>query len=393
MKLKILAIVGLAVVGIGAAVVAVGGLPSGKAATTQYLTGAVATGNVTQEVAATGSVASSASYGVAFGSPAHLTGAAAAASGSTTWTTTDVKVKVGDVVKKGQVLATADTTDLKKQLTAANLAIDTAFINYRLAKADLSTAKTAAVTAQIRQAQISVNNATSQIASSRKTRDDLLTQIKLATLTAPIDGVVTAVNVVKGLDAPSGDAIVIDSTTFQVTADVVESDLAAMAVGQTATVTIAAVGADVTGTVSAIAPTTTGSTSGGVVSYPVTVSLTGVPDTVRAGMTADVTITIDSATNVLTVPAASLRGTAGDYTVLVMGADGNPTAQPVQVGLVTNTTAEIKSGLNEGEAVVTGVATAQTGTTSTPAGGFGGGGLGIPGGGFNGGTVRRGNGN
>ncbi len=392
MKLKILAIVGLAVVGIGAAVVAVGGLPSGKAATTQYLTGAVATGNVTQEVAATGSVASSASYGVTFGAPAHLAGAAAA-SGSTTWTTTDVKVKVGDVVKKGQVLATADTSDLKQQLSAANIAIDNANISYRQAKSDLSTANTAAVSSQIRTAKLSINNAKTQLASARQTRDDLLTQMKLATLTAPIDGVVTTVNVVKGLDAPAGDAIVIDSTTFEVTADVVESDLAAMAVGQSANVSIAAVGADVTGTVTAIAPTTTGSSSGSVVSYPVTVSLTGVPDTVRAGMTADVTITIDSATNVLTVPAASLRGTAGDYTVLVMGADGSPTAQPVQVGLVTNTTAEIKSGLNEGEAVVTGVANTQTGTTNTATGGFGGGGLGIPGGGFNGGTVRRGNGN
>ena len=69
-----------------------------------------------------------------------------------------------------------------------------------------------------------------------------------------------------------------------------------MAVGQTADVTIAAVGADVTGTVTAIAPTTTGSTSGnGGVRIPVTVSLSDVPATVRAGMTADVTITIDSA--------------------------------------------------------------------------------------------------
>jgi macrolide-specific efflux system membrane fusion protein len=128
------------------------------------------------------------------------------------------------------------------------------------------------------------------------------------------------------------------------------------------------------------------------VSYPVTVSLTGVPTTVRPGMTADVTITIDSATNVLTVPAAALRGTTGDYTVLIVGADGTPTAQPVQVGLVTNTTAEIKSGLTEGQAVVTGVANAQTGTTPTT-GGFGGGGIGIPGGGFGGGGTRRVNGN
>ena len=44
----------------------------------------------------------------------------------------------------------------------------------------------------------------------------------------------------------------------------------------------------------------------------------------------------------------------GDYSVMVLGADGQPQAKPVEVGLVTNTTAEIKSGLTEGEAVVTG---------------------------------------
>ena len=59
MKLKILAIVALAAVGIGAAFVAVGGLPSSAASTTQYLTGAVTTGDVTDEVAATGTVAAS----------------------------------------------------------------------------------------------------------------------------------------------------------------------------------------------------------------------------------------------------------------------------------------------------------------------------------------------
>ena len=393
MKLKILAIVALAVVGIGAVVVAAGGLPSSAAASTRYLTGTVQTGDVTDEVAATGTVATSASYGLAFGSPAHLASTtAAAANGSATWTVTEVKPKIGDTVKKGAVLAKADTTDLKRQLADATTAIDTAKISLRAAKTSLSDANTANVTAQIRQAKIGVNNAETQLNSARKTRDDLVEQIKLATLTAPIDGIVTAVNVVAGLDAPSGDAIVIDATTFQITADVVESDLASMAVGQTAAVSIAAVGADVTGTVSSIAPTAAGNTSGNVVTYAVTVSLTNVPATVRAGMTADVTITIDTATNVLTVPAAALRGSSGGYTVLVMGADGTPAPQPVEVGLVTNTTAEIKSGLTEGQAVVTGVATTQTGTP-TVTGGFGGGGLGIPGGGFQGGGTRRGNGN
>jgi membrane fusion protein, macrolide-specific efflux system len=106
-------------------------------------------------------------------------------------------------------------------------------------------------------------------------------------------------------------------------------------------------------------------------------------------MTANVTITISSVTNVLTIPAASLRGTAGAYTVLILAADGTPTAQPVQVGLVTNTTAEIKSGLAAGQRVVTGINTAQTGTAATTNGGGFGGGLGIP---IGGGTRRNGTG-
>ena len=393
MKLKIFAIVALAAVGVGAAFVAVGGLPASAASKTQYLTGAVSTGDVADDVAATGSVAPSASYGLAFGTLAHLASSPAAA-GSTTWTVTDLKVAAGDTVKKGAVLATADTADLKRQLVAANTAVDTARIQLRLAKASLTDANTAAVTAQIRQAKVGVNNATSQLADAIKTRDDVKTQISLATLTSPIDGIITTVNVVKGLEAPSGDAIVIDATTFQVTADVVESDLAAMKVGQTAAVTIAAVDGQVTGKVTAIAPTAAGNTTGSVVSYAVTVSLDNVPATVRAGMTADVTITIDSATNVLTVPAAALRGTAGNYSVLTLGPDGTPVAQPVEVGLVTNTTAEIKSGLTDGQEVVTGVNTPQTGTATNNnggfgGGGFGGGGLGIPGGGFQGGGNGR----
>jgi macrolide-specific efflux system membrane fusion protein len=375
MKLKILAIVARAAVGVGAAFVAVGGLPASAASKTQYLTGAATTGDVADDVAATGTVATSASYGLAFGTPAHLASSPAAA-GSTTWIVTDLKAAVGDTVKKGAILATADTADLKRQLAAANTAVDTAKIQLRLAKTSLTDANTAAVTAQIRQAKVSVNNATSQLADATKSRDDVKSQIRLATLTAPIDGIVTAVNVVKGLEAPSGDAIVVDATTFQVTADVVERDLAAMKVGQTAAVTIGAVDGQVTGKVTAIAPTAAGNTTGSVVSYAVTVSLDNVPAAVRAGMTADVTITIDSATNVLTVPASALRGTAGNYSVLILGADGTPTAHPVEVGLVTNTTAEIKGGLAEGQEVVTGVNAPQTGTATNGNGGFGGGGFG-----------------
>ena len=131
MKLKILAIVALAVVGVGAAFVAVGGLPASAASTTQYLTGAATTGDVTDDVAATGTVATSASYGLAFGAPAHLASADAATAGSTTWTVTDLKVKVGDTVKKGARPRDRRHADLKRQLADANTAVDTAKIQLR----------------------------------------------------------------------------------------------------------------------------------------------------------------------------------------------------------------------------------------------------------------------
>jgi membrane fusion protein, macrolide-specific efflux system len=401
MKLKILAVIALGAVGVGAAVFAMGGVSASSASTTEYLTSAATTGDVTDDVAATGTLAASARYGLAFGADPYLvTDTSTAPSSTTTWPVKEVKVKVGDTVAKGDVLATASTTDLRRDLTAAENTLASAQVSLRAAKTTLSDAEDADVTAQVRQAKIGLYNAENQVATARQAVTDLRTQIRGAKLTAPIAGVVTELNVTAGFDAPAGNAVVIDGAGFEVTTDVVEDDLVDVKVGQPATVSVSAVDTDIDGTVSAIAPVASTDSGSGVVSYPVTVTLTDPPATLRSGMSADVTITIASATNVLTVPAAALRGTTGNYSVLLLGADGQPQAQPVDVGLVTNTSAEIKSGLAEGQAVVTGTSSAQTGTPTT--GGFGGG-IGIPGGGpvriengrGNGGngTNRGGNGN
>ena len=131
MKLKILAIVALGAVGVGAAFVALGGLPASAAATTQYLTGAATTGDVTDDVAATGTVATTASYGLAVRRARPPRRRRRPPRGSTTWTVTDVKVAVGDTVKAGDVLATADTADLRRQLDDANAALSSAKIQLR----------------------------------------------------------------------------------------------------------------------------------------------------------------------------------------------------------------------------------------------------------------------
>jgi macrolide-specific efflux system membrane fusion protein len=151
-------------------------------------------------------------------------------------------------------------------------------------------------------------------------------------------------------------------------------------------VSVAAIGETIDGTVTAIAPTAEASSgSSSVVSYAVTVALTEAPSALRAGMTADITITTASATNVLAVPAAAIRGGAGNYSVLVMTATGTPEARPVTVGLMTSSLVEIRSGLSAGDVVVTGTSSSQRSTGNPNGGGFA-----IPGGG--GGRVTNGNG-
>ena len=395
MKLKLLAILVLIVAGAGAIFVSMGGLPTSAASTTTYLTSAAVVGNISNDIAATGTIAASTRYGLAFGTAAQQltstsTTAASTSSStgsSTTWLVKSVAVKVGDTVKKGAALAVGDTTDLKAQLTAATASRQSTGLQLLLAKSALSTADTAANTDQIRQARISVYSAETAYAQAKTTESDLRSQIALATLSAPIDGIVSEVDIVAGADAPSGNAVVVEAKSYEVSADVVESDITSVTLGQPATITIAALGSSVNGKVTAIGRTATTSSSTSVVSYPVTVALTDPPAGIMPGMTTDVTITTAAVANVLTVPSEALAGAAGNYSVRILGADGVPQAQPVTVGLVTSTLAEIKSGLTAGETVVTGTTAARNATTTTTTtnnrGGFGGDGFG--GGGFGGG--------
>jgi hypothetical protein len=70
-------------------------------------------------------------------------------------------------------------------------------------------------------------------------------------------------------------------------------------------------------------------------------------------------------------------GSDGDYTVRVSGSDGSLDMRAVSVGLISETLAEIQSGLSEGEAVIVGTDTERTGTSgedeaAAGPGGFGG---------------------
>jgi len=364
MKWKVLAIVVLLAGGGLAVGASLGAFGAPAAAATNYLTAKAAVADVVAEVAATGTVVPSAAYGLAFGSEAVVvTGSSSGAGASTiTWPVTKVSVAVGDRVTKGQVLATAATTDLEAQLADAVRSYRNAHIQLIQAKDQLASASTTDAT---RQAQIAVNNATTADAHAYNEQLDLRTKLALATITSPADGLVTAVSITAGSDAPSGDAIEIAADPLEVTTSVVESDIASITVGQTATVTVSALsGATIVGTVSTIAPTATSGENNGVVSFDVAISLADAPAGLRPGMSADVTITTASAPGVLAIPARALQGSLGAYRVRVLAADGSVSTHDVTVGLITSSLVEIKSGLQAGDTVITGTSSSQNSVTN-----------------------------
>ena len=378
MRWKFLAIIVLVAVAAGAVAVSMGALTPATTSATDLLTSTAAVADVTDEVAATGTVASSETYGLGFGTAAWVVTDAAASTppdSSVTWLVDSVKVKVGDTVQEGDQLATADTADLEAQIADAARSASSARLQLTQAEKDLDDADSGAPT---RQARIALNNAQSAKTKADSDLAALKAQRKHAILTAPIAGVVTEVAIAEGTDAGSGAAIKVASRTLVVETSVVESDVASVKLNQAATVTVGAIDQSIDAMVTEIAPSADDSGSGGVVSFAITVQLAEVPAALRAGMSADVTIVTASANDVLTIPSRALSGSGGNYSVRVVGADGTVQIRSVTVGLVTDSLAEIKSGLAAGDAVV-------TGTSSTQSLGNGGNGGGQFDGGFQGG--------
>jgi HlyD family secretion protein len=273
-----------------------------------------------------------------------------------------------------QLKATQSNQQAAQQVTSADLNYQAAQLSYQSKTAPAPTATVQADQAQVASAQAAVNTAQLAVTDS--------------TLMAPADGLIIAVNILPGVNAPSGYAVEESIGPMVATASFSESDIANLKVGQTASVTITGAKQTVPGTLTQIVPVASSSgSSSSVATYAVTVTLTSPPDTVLAGMSASVTVTTASVDNVLRAPAAALQGSAtAGYTVLILNASGSATSVDVTVGLVTTSMAEIKSGLSVGQTVVTGTTAARTGTTTT------GGGVNVQsltgGGGVNGGFGR-----
>ncbi|HXN78247.1 MAG TPA: biotin/lipoyl-binding protein [Candidatus Dormibacteraeota bacterium] len=212
-------------------------------------------------------------------------------------------------------------------------------------------------------------------------------QLDGATLTSPIPGIVSQVNIKAGQSVTGGgttSAIVIFSPgSYDVTGTVSDSQVNLVAIGQGAQVTPAGSTQALLGKITSIAPAAT--VSSGVATFAVTAQLTDTSNSIRPGVSASVNIVINQVVHVLTVPTSAVHTTAAGTTVTVL-VKGAPKSVPVQTGASDPTRIQIVSGLQLNQVVVIAIV-----TSSVPSGNgasvLGGGGTrgGGGGGGFRGG--------
>jgi len=195
-----------------------------------------------------------------------------------------------------------------------------------------------------------------ELAVAQAQADQARLRLKQATLTAPMSGTVTALRVQVGEMVGAGQPAVVlsDLAALEVEVNLDETDVARVAVGQEAQVSLDAFpGVELAGEVTTIAPVA--QAQAGVVLYPVTIRLTPAdtasPVPVRAGMTADVTIAVASKENALIVPLRAIE-TEGERATVQRLVGGRTERVAVTLGMMTDTEVEITSGLSEGDVVL-----------------------------------------
>lgn len=144
--------------------------------------------------------------------------------------------------------------------------------------------------------------------------------------------------------------MVIGTDNWEIEVTVDDSDVALVAVGDQAEITVTDATDTIFGTVSEIGLISTDSS--GVAAYPVTIQITGQPAGVHDGVSADVSIIYERRTDVLTVPSAAVRTVDGESVVTQSGTDGNEVTTAVTVGETVGDRTEITAGLAEGDEVL-----------------------------------------
>ena len=286
-------------------------------------------------------------------------------------------VDYNSVVKKGQVIAELDRTNLISELNTAkaNLASSESSMAYE--KANYNRYKTlydkGLVSAdEYESALLSYRKAKEDVSTKRESVNKAQTNLGYATITSPIDGVVLSKSVEEGqtvaasFNTPELFSIAQDLTDMRVIADIDEADIGGVKEGQRVSFTVDAFPDDhFEGQVTQVRQQAT--TESNVVTYEVVISAPNNDLKLKPGLTANVTIFTLEKNNVMTVPSKALRfipteailekgqtisDCEGDHKLWTL--EGNTfKAHKVEIGTSNGIVTEIISGISEGTEILT----------------------------------------
>lgn len=288
-------------------------------------------------------------------------------------------VDYNSVVKKGQVIAELDKTNLMSQLNTAKTQLATAQSQLNYQTANYKRYKTLfekglVAADDFDNAKLSYTQAKEQVASTKEEVQRAQTNLGYATITSPIDGVVLSKSVEEGqtvaasFSTPELFTIAQDLTNMQVVADVDEADIGDVKEGERVTFTVDAYPDDTfEGEVKQVRQEAT--TTNNVVTYEVVISAPNADLKLKPGLTANVTIYTAERKGVLSVPSKALRFTPQKETVgkmkivdvanaknKVWTIEGNSiVAHKVNIGMTDGTNTQIVGGIAEGTKIVTGL--------------------------------------
>ena len=285
-------------------------------------------------------------------------------------------VDYNSVVKKGQVIAELDKTNLISELNRAKADLSSAqsTLNYETAnfKRYQTLFDKGLVSANdYENARLTYDKARQTVASSRENVQKAQTNLGYATITSPIDGVVLSKSVEEGqtvaasFNTPELFTIAQDLTDMRVIADIDEADIGGVKEGQHVSFTVDAFPDDkFEGYVTQVRQQAT--TSSNVVTYQVVISAPNKDLKLMPGLTANVTIFTLELNNVLAVPTKALRFTPNEALLQegqqiadteaphkVWTMEGNTfKAHAVETGTTNGMLTEIVSGIGEGTEVL-----------------------------------------
>ena len=268
---------------------------------------------------------------------------------------------IGDVVKKGQLLAELDPTEYRAKYNQVAAALENARANIEYARLDMERQQSLIKENYISQNQMDIAIKAWQIASAQFNQAEAnleyaRIQLDYTKIRAPISGVVASVATQEGetvaasFSAPTFVNI-IDLNRLEVWAYVDETDIGRVQQGQRAIFTVDTYAdTDFEGKVTAIYPKA--EIQDNVVNYITTIVITDNKGKIlRPEMTTTVSIFLETRQHVLAVPNGAIRREKGRKFVYVLQ-QNQPVQRWIKTGWKNGSFTEIIDGLDEGEKVI-----------------------------------------